>query len=62
MAVAETLPPMQVMEAQNHDWEARYEEWFLGGKLGPAPRCPVQYKPRWRMLLCAQPAWHMGAS
>ena len=24
---------------QNHDYEGRYEEWFLGGKLGRAPRC-----------------------
>ena len=27
------------MEAQNHDWEARYEAWYLRGKVGPRPRC-----------------------
>ncbi|KAK9790137.1 hypothetical protein WJX73_005894 [Symbiochloris irregularis] len=28
----------QVLEAMNHDYEAKYEEWFLSGKVGKKPR------------------------
>ena len=35
----------QVMEAQNHDYEAKYEEWYLRGKLGDPPRCSLLHIP-----------------
>lgn len=28
----------QVFEAMNHDYEGKYEEWFLGGMVGKRPR------------------------